>query len=571
MQKNNKKIPLRCLSTVLAIMPGHFAFRLVLSIGMSILPLLGMAMSRQIYAYVDASVLSRQPIGRLLFPLVIYALYLILSKAYLIYYQRVVVQFGSILEFEKRIKLTLHKKTGKIGMRYYEDPAFYNGLWEAKVASTNIYRVAECLIDFVSLGLSILVLSTYAATIEPAFFFLIILTAVPAFIEQVCEGRLKSRQQKKLASLMKEEKTRFSNITDVACAKERIVYGSYPFLKEKWENTIRQYQDTETEADRKILLFSALFSFIKTASVAAVYVLAGWTYFKGNVDYAGFMTTISVALFLQAQYSELFETAGYYSQFTMMVRPYFQFMDIETEVSVSHDENNEAITLKDAGFSYPSSDGEVLQDINIEIRPGEKIAIVGVNGAGKSTLAKILSGLLVPTRGEASGIDSGKTCVMFQDFQNYALSKEENITLNELTPSKPDALHELSDELELEDIPSGEILGREFGEVDLSGGQWQKVAMARLFYHGGSVLILDEPTSAIDPLYEKRLNDFIVREAADTTLIVISHRLSIAKLLDRIYVLKNGRIVENGTHEELLQGESSEYARLWDAQTSWYR
>ena len=139
------------------------------------------------------------------------------------------------------------------------------------------------------------------------------------------------------------------------------------------------------------------------------------------------------------------------------------------------------------------------------------------------------------------------------------------------TPSKPDALHELSDELELEDIPSGEILGREFGEVDLSGGQWQKVAMARLFYHGGSVLILDEPTSAIDPLYEKRLNDFIVREAADTTLIVISHRLSIAKLLDRIYVLKNGRIVENGTHEELLQGESSEYARLWDAQTSWYR
>lgn len=131
-----------------------------------------------------------------------------------------------------------------------------------------------------------------------------------------------------------------------------------------------------------------------------------------------------------------------------------------------------------------------------------------------------------------------------------------------------DLIRSLSRQIDLEDIPSGEILGREFGETDLSGGQWQKIALARLFYHGGNVLLLDEPTAAIDPLYEKRINELILE---NTSLIVISHRLSIARLVDRIYVLNDGRIVEGGTHDELLHTPGSLYRRLWDAQTSWYR
>ena len=116
------------------------------------------------------------------------------------------------------------------------------------------------------------------------------------------------------------------------------------------------------------------------------------------------------------------------------------------------------------------------------------------------------------------------------------------------------------------------MLGREFGNRDLSGGQWQKIAIARLFYHGGSILILDEPTSAIDPLYEKQLNEFIINQSSQvTTLIVISHRLSISKLLDYVYVLEDGRIIEEGTHDELLKAEDSVYNHLWEAQTSWYK
>ncbi len=133
MNKSSRNVSLQCLQTALKLMPTHFAFRLALSIFMAVLPLLGMSMSRSIYSYVEASSNSPQVLSALVFPLSMYAIYLILTKAYTVYYQRVAVQFGAILTFEKKIKLLLHKKTGEIDMRFYEDPSFYNSLWEFKL------------------------------------------------------------------------------------------------------------------------------------------------------------------------------------------------------------------------------------------------------------------------------------------------------------------------------------------------------------------------------------------------------------------------------------------------------
>mgnify|MGYP000844484467 FL=1 len=569
---NRRNVSLQCLQTALKLMPTHFAFRLALSIFMAVLPLLGMSMSRSIYSYVEASSNSPQVLSALVFPLSMYAIYLILTKTYTVYYQRVAVQFGAILTFEKKIKLLLHKKTGEIDMRFYEDPTFYNSLWEAKVASTNIYRVAECLIEFISISVSILVLSSYAASIKPLFFVFIFLTAMPSLSEQVCEGILRSKRQKELAIVAKEERTRWEHITNIESAKERIVFGNYPLLKAKWLHTTNQFQEIEFALDRKLLKLSACFALIRLIAIAGIYVSASWFYYIGNIDYADFITTISVALFLQAQYGELFEVIGYYSEFTTLVKPYFKFMEIKSDFPSEIACDAGTIQLKNVEFSYPTSSENVLQNIDLLIHPGDKIAIVGVNGAGKSTLAKILSGLLHPTAGVASGLQSRYTRVMLQDFQCYALTKDENIALSEIHPKDPSLIRSLSELLDIADIPSGEILGREFGHRDISGGQWQKIAMARLFYHQGSVLILDEPTSAIDPLYEKRLNEIILQQATpDTTLIVISHRLSISKLLNYVYVMDNGRIIEEGRHSDLLQSPNSVYRQLWEAQTSWYK
>ena len=223
----------------------------------------------------------------------------------------------------------------------------------------------------------------------------------------------------------------------------------------------------------------------------------------------------------------------------------------------------------------------MLHNLNFTIHAGEKIAIVGVNGAGKTTLSKLLAGLLVVTEGKNEGVLADTPSVMFQEYQQYALTLLENLAPQELELKNPVLAEELLTELNLSQIAKNEILGREFGKVDLSGGQWQKLAMARAFYHGGTFFLLDEPTSAIDPLYEKELNDLMrgktntqstleERIGNDSTLIIISHRLSIAKMADRVLVLDHGTIAEQGKHEELLANSDSLYQKLWNAQLSWY-
>ena len=568
--KNKEKKFLSCVKTAMEIMPGHFCGMLFVYIAYAVLPVFGIQMSRRIYSFAQASGKIPQPFSMLLLPVLLYMVYLVLMKGYVVYYQRVAIQFGGLLEFEKKVKIKLHGKCNEVDLLWYEKPQFYNNLWEAKVASINIYRIVECGIALLGTGLNILLMSGYAAMIHPGFFALIVLTAFPAMAKQVTEGMLRSRQRSRLAKLAKSEKAYYECLTGIAYAKERSVYRSAGFLMDKWKHAAENYQEEEYKIGKFVLCVNMGLTLLKAFAVSGIYLFAGLLFFDGQIDYAGFMTAISATLFLQSQYMELFSDIGYFSGFRLMVKPYFEFMGIES--SARPLVLTEKMTLGHVSFSYPAGQKEVLHDINLSISKGEKIAVVGVNGAGKTTLAKLLAGLLPPTEGGISGRLSDDTCVMFQDYQKYALTLAENIAIQELSPHSPEKIAELIEELELRVVPENEVLGREFGNFDLSGGQWQRVALARLYYQDGQVLILDEPTSAIDPLHEKALNDFILRKKRlDQTLVIISHRLSVAKQADRVFVLNDGGIAEQGTHEELIRDEGSLYGRLWAAQVGWYQ
>lgn len=568
--KNKEKTFLSCVKTAMEIMPGHFCGMLFVHIAYAVLPVFGIQMSRRIYSFAQASGKIPQPFSMLLLPVLLYMVYLVLMKGYVVYYQRVAIQFGGLLEFEKKVKIKLHGKCNEVDLLWYEKPQFYNNLWEAKVASINIYRIVECGIALLGTGLNILLMSGYAAMIHPGFFALIVLTAFPAMAKQVTEGMLRSRQRSRLAKLAKSEKAYYECLTGIAYAKERSVYRSAGFLMDKWKHAAENYQEEEYKIGKFVLCVNMGLTLLKAFAVSGIYLFAGLLFFDGQIDYAGFMTAISATLFLQSQYMELFSDIGYFSGFRLMVKPYFEFMDIESPARPQP--LTEKMTLGHVSFSYPAGQKEVLHDINLSISKGEKIAVVGVNGAGKTTLAKLLVGLLPPTEGGISGRLSEDTCVMFQDYQKYALTLAENIAIQELSPHSPEKIEELIEELELRVVPENEVLGREFGTFDLSGGQWQRAALARLYYQDGQVLILDEPTSAIDPLHEKALNDFILRKKrVDQTLVIISHRLSVAKQADRVFVLNDGGIAEQGTHEELIRDEGSLYGRLWAAQVGWYQ
>lgn len=570
MKTNSKQTVTRCIRLGAKLMPGHFAVMALVHILLAVLPVFGIQISRRIYQFAQNAAFLEQPVPELFLPVLLYGVYLFLMKGYTIYYERVAVQFGGLLEFEKKTKLVLHEKCGKIAMRYYETPSFYNGLWEAKAASINVYRVVECVITLSGAALSIVLLSGYAATIHPAFFLLVVLTAIPSLLENVSEGILKNRRRTQLAALAKEEKERRTCAADIQYAKERLVYGSSGFLIDKWKNASKELRDKEYEVGMQVLKIRTFLMLVRASATAGVYVMAGWLFFHGRIDYSEFMVAVSTTLQLQNQYAQLFADLGYFSQFRLMVKPFFLFLDTEDETA--YPETTGKIAFHHAGFTYPTGKEAVLRDLDFTIHAGEKIAVVGVNGAGKTTLSKLLTGLLSVTEGGAEGRISDDLSVMFQEHQRYALTLLENVAPQELALTNPKLAEELLAEMNLEQIPEDEILGREFGMTDLSGGQWQKLAMARAFYRGGDFFVLDEPTSAIDPLYEKELNDLVFRRAGkDSTLIVISHRLSIAKAADRVLVLDHGTIAEQGTHEELLAKPGSLYQKLWQAQLSWYQ
>ena len=240
-----------------------------------------------------------------------------------------------------------------------------------------------------------------------------------------------------------------------------------------------------------------------------------------------------------------------------------------------------SIRFEEVSFAY--GDGPpVLHDIHVRLGPGEVVAVVGRNGAGKTTLVKLLAGLHAPTTGTVrlpvpEAAWRGQVAVLFQDFVRYPMTLAENVMLGASDQPDPDGVRRalrlaVADDL-VETLPYGldTVLSKEFDRgVDLSGGQWQKVALARAVYaaqHGRRLLIMDEPTAHLDASVEAEFHDRVVRALSGVTIVMISHRLSTVRSADRIVLLEDGRIVEEGGHAELLAA-AGPYATMFTLQAS---
>ena len=243
----------------------------------------------------------------------------------------------------------------------------------------------------------------------------------------------------------------------------------------------------------------------------------------------------------------------------------------------------EGIRLHGVAYRYPGADTDALSDVNVHIRPGEILAVVGENGAGKTTLAHILAGLRSPTAGHATidGIDTAtissedlrRACtVVFQHPARYPTTLRENLALDSTDAANAHVAEILTQVgLPSERFPLNTFLGPEFGGVDFSGGEWQRVAIARsLIKEAGEFVIFDEPTAALDPLAELEIFQQFVELVDGKTALLIAHRLGPTRLADRVVVLDNGRIVEIGNPTELLQ-QNGKYAQMFAAQSEWYQ
>jgi ATP-binding cassette subfamily B protein len=340
---------------------------------------------------------------------------------------------------------------------------------------------------------------------------------------------------------------------------------------------------------------SLLTGLIGGTTLAAAYVFVAWRGTSGSISPGGVVLVIGAFASVAGTLSNVSSTFLSVEQHTTFLDDYFSFLGIEPLVKVPPaptalaDHRIESVDFDGVSFSYPGGTAPALEGLDLHIRRGELVAIVGENGAGKSTLVKLLLRFYDPDGGtvRVGGVDlrevdpetlRNRIGVLFQDYATYELSVRENVIMGR--PSLPadderviEALHDARSGWLLERMPKGldSKVGRLFeGGHDLSGGEWQRLALARIMYRDADVWILDEPTSSLDPEAEAAIFAELKENLRGRIGIVISHRFSTVRIADRIAVIAGGRVAEIGSHDELMRARGR-YAQLFELQAAGYR
>ncbi len=340
---------------------------------------------------------------------------------------------------------------------------------------------------------------------------------------------------------------------------------------------------------------SLLTGLISGSTLAAAYVFVAWRGSFGAISPGGVVLVIGAFASVAGTLGNISSTFVAVDQHTTFLEDYFSFLAIEPLVPVPAAPRTiaapriDAVEFDAVSFSYPGGTGEALHDLSLRIRAGELVALVGENGAGKSTLIKLLLRFYDPDAGtiRVGGVDlrdmdpetlRNRIGVLFQDYATYELSVRENVMMGR--PDLPlddervvEALRDARSDWLLKRMPKGldSKVGRLFeGGHDLSGGEWQRLALARIMYRDADVWILDEPTSSLDPEAEAAIFAELKENLRGRIGIVISHRFSTVRIADRIAVIAGGRVAEIGSHDELLRA-GGRYAQLFELQAAGYR
>ncbi|WP_036565171.1 ABC transporter ATP-binding protein [Nocardioides halotolerans] len=478
-----------------------------------------------------------------------------------------------------------------VGLRFFESPDFYNRLNRVQTSAmlrphqvtTGLLSMAGALAACVGLGVTLV-------TISPILLPLVVIAGIPLLITSSRESRIEFE-----FSVRQTPAVRLRGYFTVLQsgrdeAKEVRAFGLPAWLAARFDDLYATYlRDLRAHVIRRGLL--SLVGQLGAAVVLGGTLIALVALIdRGDIGVAEAGAAIVAIRLLATQVQALFRGAQSIFESGLFLDDLRQFLALG-EIAVEEDEGQEPperfemIRAEDVRFRYPGAPRDALQGVDIELRAGEVVALVGENGSGKTTLAKLLAGLYQPDGGRVTwdGHDVAafrpsslrqRIAVVFQDFVRYALPATDNIALGRIDrPVDPlrvrAAATAAGADSKLEGLPHGydTILSRMFtGGTDLSGGEWQRVALARSFYRDAPLLILDEPSSALDPRAEHELFATLRDALRDRTALFISHRFSTVRGADRIYVLHEGEIVEQGTHDELVSRDGR-YAELFRLQS----
>ncbi|MCG9973381.1 ABC transporter ATP-binding protein [Christiangramia crocea] len=487
------------------------------------------------------------------------------------------------------------KKTSELNLDQLEDSEFYDKLERARRQTTgrvglmsNILAQGEDLIVILSLLAGVV-------SFEPWLIILLVVSVVPTIINEIkFSGTSYSLARSWTQERRELDYLRYAGASDVT-AKEVKLFGLSDYLADRFKGLSDKYYQQSKRLAKQRAGWGSFFNVIGTAAYYGAYVFIVFRTVAG-------VFSLGDLTFLSGSFNRLrSKLQGFFTRFTQItdsalyLQDYFEFLDLTFDETSSEEKLpipekiEKGFEFRNVGFKYPKSDKWVVRNINFELRAGEKLAFVGENGTGKTTLIKLLLRFYEPTEGEillenipVKNYDQTAYRqyfgVIFQDFVKFELTLRENIAMGEIgeieNQGRIDSAAEKSLAREVvSDLPLGydQPLGKRFKHgKDLSGGQWQKIAIARAYMKDAEVLILDEPTSALDARAETEAFQRFIQLTKGKTAVIISHRFSTVRIADRIMVLKDGSVLEIGTHEELMRNDKL-YAELFNLQAAGYQ
>ncbi|MFI5348564.1 MAG: ABC transporter ATP-binding protein [Elusimicrobiota bacterium] len=488
------------------------------------------------------------------------------------------------------------RKALTLEMRWFEDPEFYDKLQNARRQSE--YR-AMAIVDegffAIQNALSLVSFMAILLVFNPWIALVLCAAALPTFIVQTRYSRDNFRLQTWRAPETREMNYIEQLLTmDDAVEEVKLFELGETLLKEHGETFWKTFREDAALA-RERTLYSLLWGTLSTVAYYGAWIWVIRLAVSGALTLGGM--TFYIALFSQSQgvFQGLLGNVGSLFENGLFLKNLFDFLDLpglapRPRVGARPvEDRSRGVEFDHVWFRYPKSDKWILEDFSLTIKPGEKLALVGENGAGKTTLIKLLTRLYDPERGAVrlNGVDlrdfepeeiHRRVGAIFQNYVRYQRTLGENVGFGAIEKAHDvPAVEAAGRKSGADEVAAGlakgysSRLGRWFDEGhDLSGGQWQKVALGRAFMRDGEVLILDEPTSSLDASAEAAVFERLKSLAEGKTALLVSHRFSTVRMADRIVVLKAGRIEELGSHDELV-ARGGTYAKLFELQARGYR
>lgn len=494
------------------------------------------------------------------------------------------------------VSVRVMRQAAQLDLTTYENPDYYDRLERARVQATDRLAMIQQMGRLFQQVILTIIWSAVLIYRSPLMIVPLIAGVLPSFFGEThfaFLGYAKNFRQT-------PDKRQMDYLRQVGgskeAAKELKLFNLSDYLTNRFKSLSQKIYDQDVDLSRRKLIWGGLLSLISTLGYYGAYVFAIYEAVTGHYPTIGAFTLVTVAIQQSStNFQQAFSTASGIADQALFLTDLIAFFEMKPTVQSKPNALPaprpivKGFEFRNVSFAYPGTTRRVLKDFNFTLRVGERIALIGENGQGKTTVVKLITRLYDPTEGRIllDGVDlrdydlddlHQEIGVIFQDFMRYEMTARENIAIGrvELPHTEEEietAAHKSLAEGVIQKMPAryDQMLGRRFeGGVDLSGGEWQKIALARAYLRDAQLLVLDEPTAALDAKSELEVFQRFAELTEGKMALLISHRFSTVRMADRIVVLEGGRLVEEGTHQQLI-ALGGRYAEMFEMQAASYR